>query len=271
MQPDEAQYSSGRFHGKVGRMVVFTDLDGTLLDRDSYSYAQAEPAIAHLRANGIPLVLVTSKTRAEVDALRRQMGNTDPYIVENGAAVVIPGEPDIVLGATAAAARAALHAASLVSGVSVRGFGQMPVEEIAERASLPPAAAALAACREFGEPFVVTQGDIEPLTAALAALGFQVTRGGRFFHVLGGCDKARAVAALAAHLNDPDTVGLGDAPNDIGFLQIVRHPIVVPSSHTPAVLAAVPHASLAPAPGPAGWNSAVLALFPAPGLRRERE
>jgi mannosyl-3-phosphoglycerate phosphatase len=245
-------------------MIVFTDLDGALLDRDTYSYAPAAPALAHLRGLGIPVVLVTSKTRAEVEALRTRMGNTDPFIVENGAAVIIPGAPDMVFGLTSAAAREALRRAADLAGVRVRGFGEMPLTEIRERTGLSPEIAALAAEREYGEPFVLLEGEVAPLEAALAALGFQMTRGGRFFHVLGGCDKARAVAALIAARGDSDTVGLGDAPNDVGFLRLVRRAVILPSVHLEAMRAALPAATVAFEPGPAGWNRAILDLFSVP-------
>jgi mannosyl-3-phosphoglycerate phosphatase len=244
-------------------MVVFTDLDGTLLDRDTYSYAQAEPAIAQLRAQGIPLVLVTSKTRAEVEALRERMGNIDPYIVENGAAVFIPEGGRLVFGASNTASREALRIASATSQVTVRGFSEMTLAEICERSELRPEEAELASQREYGEPFVVMDGDIDALVAPLRELGFQVTRGGRFYHVLGGCDKASAVLALAERLKDTDTIGLGDAPNDIGFLQVVRQAIIVPSPNLPVMRAALPAAIIAPEPGPEGWNRAVLALVSA--------
>jgi mannosyl-3-phosphoglycerate phosphatase len=243
-------------------MVVFTDLDGTLLDRETYSYAQAGPAMAHLRARGIPLVLVTSKTRAEVAALRAAMGNTDPYIVENGAAIVTPGAPDVVLGATAAASRAALRRAAVSAGVQVRGFGDMALSEICDRSGLTPRVAELAAQREFGEPFVLLAGDPDALEEALHREGFQLTRGGRFFHVLGGSNKARAVRTLATALGESDTIGLGDAPNDIEFLREVRRPVIVPSPHLDVMRAALPGATIAPAPGPAVWNQVILDLVP---------
>ena len=245
-------------------MVVFTDLDGTLLDRTTYSFSAANPSLARLRQLRIPVVLVTSKTRAEVAALRQRMGNTDPFIVENGAAVVIPGEPDIILGSTGAQAREALRDAAAASGVTVRGFGEMDVAEVCQRTGLEESVAELATQREFGEPFVVLDGEVSLLELELAKLNFQITRGGRFFHVLGGCSKARAVEALIARLGDQDTVGLGDAPNDIGFLQVVRHPIIIPSQHLAAMRAALPGAIVAGQEGPAGWNHAIFELLNGP-------
>ena len=71
------------------RMLV-TDLDGTLLDHDSYDYAAARPCIEHLDELGWPLVLSSSKTASEMKALREALGNSAPFVVENGSAIFIP-------------------------------------------------------------------------------------------------------------------------------------------------------------------------------------
>ena len=70
--------------------VIFTDLDGTMLDRDTYSYALALPALKRLLENKIPLVFCSAKTRAEQEAYRKELGIGDPFIVENGGAIFIP-------------------------------------------------------------------------------------------------------------------------------------------------------------------------------------
>ena len=62
----------------VAHAAIF-DLDGTLLDHHSYSWAAAEPALARVRALQIPLVLVTSKTAAELEVLRRQLDLPHPF------------------------------------------------------------------------------------------------------------------------------------------------------------------------------------------------
>ena len=66
--------------------VIFTDLDGTLLDRAGYSYAPAVPALERLRRNKIPLVFCSAKTRAEQEVYRKEIEIYDPFIVENGGA-----------------------------------------------------------------------------------------------------------------------------------------------------------------------------------------
>lgn len=49
-------------------MIVFTDLDGTLLDERG-ELGPAREALERLRALGVPVVPVTAKTRKEVEAL----------------------------------------------------------------------------------------------------------------------------------------------------------------------------------------------------------
>ena len=70
--------------------IIFTDLDGTLLDRETYSFEPAEPALDLIRQKDIPLVLSSSKTRAEIELYRRKLENDHPFISENGGAVFIP-------------------------------------------------------------------------------------------------------------------------------------------------------------------------------------
>ena len=55
-------------------MLVFTDLDGTLLDHNDYGYGPALPALTELKARDIPLVLASSKTAAEIAPLHHDLG-----------------------------------------------------------------------------------------------------------------------------------------------------------------------------------------------------
>jgi predicted mannosyl-3-phosphoglycerate phosphatase (HAD superfamily) len=96
--------------------VIFTDIDGTLLELETYSYAASADAVARLVQAGVPVVLCSSKTRAEQEPLRHALNIADPFIVENGSAIIAPpgyfdfdldgdaGLPgELVLGVAAAA------------------------------------------------------------------------------------------------------------------------------------------------------------------------
>ncbi|CAI2531932.1 Putative mannosyl-3-phosphoglycerate phosphatase [Serratia ficaria] len=85
-------------------LLIFTDLDGSLLDHDSYSWRAAQPWLDRLAAAQTPLIIATSKTAAEVAPLRQRLGlQQQPFIAENGAQTVFPAgwrEAPLHAGAT---------------------------------------------------------------------------------------------------------------------------------------------------------------------------
>lgn len=259
-------------------LVFFTDLDGTLLDHDTYDWQPARPAITRIRSLGHALVLTTSKARAEVAQLHESMGLSYPYIVENGGAIYLPrdyfspplpgaltrdGWDVVELGTAYPVLVEALRHASAASGVKVKGFAEMDAEEVARRTGLPLETARLSHQREYDEPFVVEEGDPAMLCSAIESAGFQWTRGGRFFHIIQGCDKAKAVNILAGlyreHGRLSRTIGLGDGLNDAKFLRAVDSAWLIPSAQTRELAQLVPNVRIAASPGPAGWTQAVTA------------
>ena len=135
-------------------LIVFTDLDGTLLDHATYDWAPARPALKSLRERGHWLVLASSKTAAEIAPLRAELGFVHcPAIVENGAGVLAPGD---------AAARfddsdrrrilQALDGLPVSLRARFAGFHDWSVAEISARTGLAPDAAQRAATREHSEP-----------------------------------------------------------------------------------------------------------------------
>lgn len=262
--------------------VVFSDLDGTLLDPGDYSYLPAKPGLARLQKARIPLVFVTSKTRAEVEVFRHLLGNTHPFIVENGGAVYIPNGyfpfplpalpfrdsyQVITLGAPYEELVDTLKVASVQSGCLVKGFHQMTVAEIAFRCQMSYGQAVLAKRREFDEPFIdLDSGCLDRLLEAITWLGKNWTQGGRFYHITGGNDKVAAVKKLAGLyqrvFGDVTTIGLGDGLNDVSFLNHVDCPVLMCSPRWQRLKKLVPHGLVTRRPGPEGWSQTILEMVP---------
>lgn len=261
--------------------VVVSDLDGTLLDRENYSFDDARPALAALRESRVPLILVSSKTRAEIEPLREALELEDPFVVENGGAAYVPrgtfeedvGTPDtsgqygvVRWGTPYDEVVSALDEVKEATGASLRGFHDLEAEEVAALTGLSVYEARRAKEREFDEPFwVAGKEDVRSrkAMAMLEAKGLSVTRGGRFYHVMGGCDKGRAVKELLRLYRVSGkswvSAGLGDAENDLPFLREVDRAYVVAGSegHDPALMEALPEARPV-APAPRGWAEAVV-------------
>ncbi len=263
-------------------LVIFTDLDGTLIDHHTYGYAQSRAAVARAQRSRVPICICSSKTHREIVRYRDELGIRDPFIAENGGAVFIPkgyfdrstrSRPEcfevVSLGVRREILVTALHESIRDLPVRVRGFHEMTPEELSSISGLPPELALMALDRECDEPFLLEgrPEDVEALSDALGIRGLHLVRGGRFFHVTGGNDKGKAVDLLIERFKRNSrvvSVGIGDSPNDIPMLLRVDIPILVkqPSGqHDPAVLGAVPHARLADGIGPKGWDIAVNELL----------
>jgi mannosyl-3-phosphoglycerate phosphatase len=261
-------------------LIIFSDLDGTLLDHDDYRWQAAGPALARLKAANIPLVLNSSKTVPEIRALREELGNKDPFIVENGAAVVIPhhalgnAEEEVVnFGATRDRVLEVLGA-QRKTGARFKGFADMSADELAAETGLDPAAAARAKERLGTEP-LLWQGTADELVHFEEALGAEQLRlvaGGRFLHAMGIFDKADGARFLLNKYKEQYreqygdepvlAIALGDSPNDQQMLESADIPVVIRGVKSEEVqLPSTRHAMRSLKPGPEGWNECVLNLL----------
>lgn len=244
-------------------LAIFTDLDGTLLDHETYDWHPAAPCLGRLRQAGIPLVLASSKTASEIAPLRAALGFAHcPAIVENGAGILPPGRDRPGESGSHPRLRATL--ATLPPWF--QGFTDWGAQAIARRTGLAPEDAARAAQRYFSEPGLYTGPEAQraAFLEKLAEAGIQAAQGGRFLTLSFGGSKAGRMAELAARMpGPPTTIALGDAPNDAAMLRAADYAVIVPNpAHQgPGLAPDGARIRLAPAPGPAGWAAALDALL----------
>jgi mannosyl-3-phosphoglycerate phosphatase len=266
-------------------MVVFSDLDGTLLDCRTLDAGGALEAVDLLTREKIPLVFCSSKTRAEIQLIQQTLCINHPFICENGGAVYIPdgyftfdvlearkipGYSVIEYGRPYMEVVDTLHRAAERLAIDIVGFSDMSVLDVARECQLPLLQARLAKLREYDEPFRIVSsasGARARLSRALSAARLGWIDGGRWEHAGALVDKGVAVKRLTALYERACgpclTVGLGDAPNDAPLLSQVDLPVAVRSDDERAsreLTASVPSATLTRATGPAGWAEAVIRI-----------
>lgn len=239
------------------QLIIFTDMDGSLLDHKTYSHMEANDLLTWLRNKQIPVIPCTSKTQAEMEILRQDLNNDHPFIVENGAAVCIPkkyfsasaglfDEDDIddvgdfyIQRFTQVRAhwQAILEQVPMHLNDAFITFEQAGVEGVMQMTGLALEEARLASQREYGEPLKWLRGDREfsQFEEYIHSRQGTLLKGGRFVHLSGDCNKGAALVWLLQkyqqknHNQQIVCIALGDSQNDVAMLSVADYAVVIRS------------------------------------------
>lgn len=266
--------------------VIYTDLDGTLLDHHTYSAEAATATLARLREQGIPVIPCTSKTVAETRVIAEQLGLDGPMIVENGAAVWIPthwglsrtetslSEPDMWchgFGIPRSVIRRQLAILNVEWGNRYQSLCDLSDRQVMSITGLDADSARLAKERLFCETLVWlgTPADRIAFAQQVKALDLRCVQGGRFVHVLSSGGKAEAVSWLHQKIRrerlgfeEALSISAGDAENDIEMLQVTDLALLVRSPvYEPPILKRAGGLVISDEFGPAGWSEGIEILL----------
>lgn len=252
--------------------IIFTDLDGTLLNHQNYSFAAAKPALEKIRQLNIPLIFNSSKTSAEILEYRHILDNRHPFIVENGGAVFIPQhyfpgtieqEHTHILGAHRDQLLALIHDLRNKHQYQFTGFADLSVAELIEQTGLTEQQAVHAKQRIASEPIIWQDGkkQLSKFQRELEQQGMKILKGGRFLHVMGQTDKAIAMQWLVEQYHAAGhakirTIALGDSQNDKAMLEQADYAAVIRSAQGTHMLVDKP-VYYTQYPAPAGWREAI--------------
>ena len=265
-----------RYHTFV-RLIIFTDVDGTLIDHFTYRWEEAVPTLALLKAINVPVILNTSKTYAETLKLVREMGLKYPFAVENGAAIFFPmdfsplpegcarvgeGYCALVLGRTYDEIRGFFR--EHAERYHLKGMGDMDLGTLRELTGLPEDVLELTRRRMFSEPFVAGDPErLEEFVRVAGENGYKVLRGGRFYHLVSADQSKGKVVEVVRSLFGEGTltVGLGDSENDEDMLRAVDIPVLIPNPKRGYAPLSVPNLIRAKCLGPKGWSEEVMRIL----------
>lgn len=260
------------------KKIIFTDLDGTFLNHDDYSFVNAKEALQRVEKKSIPLIFTTSKTKIEVEQLQKKVGIKEPFIVENGAAIFFPKnyqnfdfsfldefEEYNILQLGLSYKQILNFYEKYKEEFGLYGFSDMSNEEVVKYTGLSIENAKLSKKRDFTEPFLLKdESKLENLQNLAATYNIKITKGGRFYHLIGEFqDKGMAVKkAIKVFEKVFDkkikSLALGDGENDIVMLENVDIPIVIKNHKGEYLDCDIKNIQKSSYKGSKGWNEMVL-------------
>lgn len=252
----------------MSKVVVMTDLDGTLLDPVTYWFRGAEEAVEWLKGAGIPIIFNSSKSRPEQEVYRRALGLSDPFVVENGAAIYyeqrMEGTKRVgtywadIFGIRTESIRALINDLIEKYRHAIKLIDEMSDEEISKVTGLPPSLAGLARVREYSVVYAPVDGEAAARMAEeIVERGLRYTFGGRLYVVTGPHDKGTAVRALRQRYPGARIVALGDGANDVEMLREADIPVLLGGRGDVAKAVGRDDLITYPGRGPEWWARAI--------------
>jgi len=256
----------------ITNLIIVSDLDGTLLDHQTYSHAAADPALNQLRQLNVPLILASSKTAAEIIPLREEMGFAHcEAIVENGSGILENHDGNSTIEDKYQLIQQTRNQLPSRLGRQYQGFSDWSAEQISERTGLPFIDAVNAKKRQFSEPglWLGNEEERQEFIAAINQKGLIVQQGGRFMTLSFGGNKAvRMIEIASRHATDgkmPFIVALGDANNDVAMIEQADLGVIVPNPAHRGIPRLEGETTgqiiRAKSDGPAGWNEVIMSLL----------
>jgi len=251
-------------------LIVFTDLDGSLMEHETYSIDPAREALDALAAREIPLVLNSSKTAEEMLSVQERLNLHCPFISENGAALHRKTKPTLEFGTRRASWLEKIHQLREQHNYSFQGFSDWTSAEISAITGLDAEQALLAKTRLYSEPVLWRDSEsaLQSFQQQLSEMGLRILQGGRFKSIQGAYDKSDAMRTVIAEQREQNkqqeviTVALGDSPNDAAMLNSADIAVVIKSAKSNLIRCSeakqIIHTKM---PGPAGWNMAILYIL----------
>ena len=255
-------------------IIFMTDLDGTFIGHDDFSFDAISAEVFDLIRNGINLIPNSSKTANEIDELCVELGLCLPFICENGAALI---NSDLLIDrwpyVTDEKANKTFTPSELAhewehSVVSNHKnycifLENLSSKEHAAILGLSAEKLALALNREYSSLLIFegSESQYAELCQDVSRAGLALHRGGRVCNLSGAHDKAdycNGFRATVGNKQDTVIVGFGDSDNDTALLEASDIACIIPKPDGSKLALANPPNNLVIAEhsAPLGWLDA---------------
>lgn len=222
-------------------ILIFTDLDGTLLNKKSFYYDEAKDLIKNCIKNGVVIVPNSSKTSIELNEFCNEAEISPIYISENGSSIhglnilnsklnkkiILSRTKDQILNCF-------LKNVEHNFQKKCKFVEDLKTSEQIQILGLPKEKLAKALKRDFSIPMIFNGNENEKkqLKKLIKKLDMKVQDGGRVLNLGDDVSKGNAMSFFVKNLSkitnkNYTIIGIGDNENDISMLDKSDYPCMV--------------------------------------------
>ncbi len=264
------------------KFLIFSDLDGTFLNHNTYSYGTLKNYINNLDLE-FELIFVTSKTFEEILEIQNKLNINHPFIAENGACIFFPPgylkltgniqENFFIHKQYYCYKISNLKSLDLINSFSNLKkkykfcfYSELGNESLCELTNLKLREAKNSKNRLFTNPIFWKDTNEKLLNFKSDVMkinkGLKILKGGRFLHISDNYNKAKAVKnfikTIKSISNDRFlTVSLGDSENDICMLESTDYSCIVKRKANKISLKKKDNIYFSKTEAPDGWRESL--------------
>ena len=253
------------------KILIFTDLDGSLLDKETFKFDVIKDYFNELVRNGIIIIPNSSKTEAELLDFNEQNNLDLSFIAENGSSIhklnkIHQNLPDkIIISRTIDEIRNIYEEnISLDFENKITHILELEREKQQKILGLPLSKVKLAIKRDHSLPIKFNGIEIEKneFIKIMKNSGLTIQTGGRIMNVCDNVNKSkamsRALQLIRKQLDDEIiTIGVGDNENDIEMIKQTDYPCLVKNENFDSSLINIDNLIKSDEPSPKGWSDVI--------------
>ena len=253
------------------KILIFTDLDGSLLDKETFKFDVIKDYFKELVRNGIIIIPNSSKTEAELLDFNEQNNLDLSFITENGSSIhglnkIHHNLPDkIIISRTINEIRNVYEEnISLDFKNKTTHILELEIEVQQKILGLPLDKIKLAIKRDHSLPIKFNGTEIEKkeFIKILKNSGLTIQTGGRIMNVCDNVNKSiamsKALQLIRKQLDDEViTIGVGDNENDIEMIKQTDYPCLVKNENFDSSLINIDNLIKSTEPSPNGWADVI--------------
>ena len=255
---------------KAFKVLIFTDLDGTLLHRDTFKFDKIKDYLKQIISNGIYIIPNTSKTETEILEFNKELGLNIPYISENGASInglnllnkELPQQ--LILSRDKEALLDIFKkTVSLNLQNKCKWLCEMDQNKQSLILGLEYQKLRSALDRKYTIPFIFDGSKIEKkeLEKNIKNKGLFLQEGGRVIHLTDKVNKAKALQVFVRFFKKNNknvkTIAVGDNYNDLDMLKTCDFPCLVFNDKFTLDEIPINNLIITNKPSPEGWADVI--------------